>query len=228
MLKPIFNNYSQKSRRRRAETLRKHIRIEPQWRILDLGGGTGEHINRVFPNHKNIVICDISKEDLEIARSRFGYQTIELEDGKPLPFRDKEFDLVFSSSVIEHVTGNKDSVTKIQDTGEFKKNSWSHQRAFALEIMRIAKRYYVQTPYKYFIIESHSWLPFFIVLLSRRSQLRILSLVKRTTFWPKKTEPDWNLLVPRDMKELFPGAQIIVETQLGLTKSIMAINSLAS
>ena len=42
-------------------------------------------------------------------------------------------------------------------------------------------------------------------------------------FWVKKTQPDWNLLTEKDMKILFPDAEIIVKKKLGMKKEIIAI-----
>jgi ubiquinone/menaquinone biosynthesis C-methylase UbiE len=225
MLKSIFRSFSQKSRRARAEILNRRIKLRPEWRILDLGGGTGEHINRIFPEHKNVVVCDILEAELAIARSKFGYETVALGEDASLPFSDTEFEFVFCSSVIEHVTGPKDEVVKIQDGSEFKATARRFQKSFSSEIRRISKRYYVQTPHRYFIIESHSWLPIFIIFFSRSSQKRILEFFGKSKFWPKATEPDWNLLTPKEVSSLFPDANILIEKSFGLPKSIMAIKT---
>lgn len=50
-----------------------------------------------------------------------------------LQFKEKEFDLVFSNSVIEHVGGFQD------------------QMKAANEIRRVGKNYFIQTPNKYFL-----------------------------------------------------------------------------
>ena len=103
---------------------------------------------------------------------------------------------------------------------EFRKNALKNQNKFAKEIIRLGKNYFVQTPYKHFPIESHSWLPF-VQYLPRPiliNSLKILNL-----FWIKKTIPDWNLLTMSDMKKLFPNSKIILDKYLGCVKSIISL-----
>ena len=100
------------------------------------------------------------------------------------------------------------------------------QKRFAEEIRRVGKRYFVQTPYKYFPIESHTWTPFIIVFFPRRFQVALIKFLNR--FWPKKTNPDWNLLTIQNMRQLFPDSQIITERSFGFVKSIMAIRKKGS
>ena len=50
-------------------------------------------------------------------------------------FNDNEFDIVFSNSVIEHLY------------------NYDNQRIMANEVQRIAKKYYIQCPNRYFIID---------------------------------------------------------------------------
>jgi SAM-dependent methyltransferase len=225
MLRRAFNAYSLNARKRRAEILARHITLNPAWRVLDLGGGTGKHIHEIFPDHRNVLIADLRQDALEAARRDFGYETVEIDGSGRLPFGDEEFDLVFCSSVIEHVTGPKDDTIKINETRAFKATALRHQYGFAAEIRRVSKRYFVQTPHKYFVIESHSWLPGAIVFLNRPAQVRLLHAVAKSGVWPKTTDPDWHLLTPRDMHAMFPEAEIAIEHSMGLPKSIMAIKS---
>ncbi len=67
------------------------IEKNPDWKILDIGCGYTAH-------KKANVICDI--QDLSVFyRDR---KFVKLEN-KTLPFKDKEFDFVITSHVIEHV-----------------------------------------------------------------------------------------------------------------------------
>ncbi len=224
MLKAIAGRYSTAARARRAELLGRYIILKPEDRVLDLGGGTGDHFHSIFPQHRNVVIADVLEDDLRAARETYGYDTVQLPDGdQTLPFADKEFDVVFCSSVLEHVTGPKDEVEWSKDGAYFETVASKHQWAFADEIRRIAKRYYVQTPYRYFLLESHSWLPGIIVFLPRPILVHFLRFTNR--FWPKQTSPDWRLLTIGEFSRMFPDATIEREKSLGVVKSLMAIKA---
>ncbi len=223
MLSSIMRRLGTRSRTKRARFLKSQIDIPIYASILDLGGGTGAHIAYVFPDYKNITVSDYSENDLKIASERYGYKTVLADGTVTLPFKDKEFDFVFCSSVIEHVTGPKDRVVAMTSTSQFIDGATRAQSAFAAEIARIAKAYYVQTPHRYFLIESHSWLPLPLGILPRQLLIPLLRFAARVL--PKSTSPDWHLLVPRQMQILFPEAKIYVEKVAGWPKSIMAIRS---
>jgi hypothetical protein len=216
-------SYSKRARAKRAEWLTRYIRLQPDDLVLDLGGGSGDHFHAVFPDHKKVVIADVLEKDLELARERYGYQTVQLPDGDTkLPFETQRFDVVFCSSVLEHVTGPKEEEWN-PDPARFAKVGRLHQWAFADEIRRIAKAYYVQTPYRYFLIECHTCLPGIIVLLPRPLLVRLVRFTN--TFWPKQTSPDWRLLTVREFTKMFPDATIEIERSLGCVKSLMAIKA---
>jgi len=155
---------------------------------------------------------------LNQARARFEIgagEAIVLGDGASLPFADQSFDLVFSNSVIEHV------------------GSLAEQVLFASEIARVGKRYWVQTPNRYFPIENHLWTPF-IHWLPRAWQAAIL---KRFSVWSMVTNYDAEqrafyvnhyldsirLLSASDLRSLFPGATLLRERFLGWTKSLIVL-----
>ncbi len=223
-LKRLGLMYSARARQRRGDVLRARLALNPEHRILDLGGGDGSHVQLLFPAHRSVVVADIDPRDLERARSRYHYETVQIDAQHALPFEDNEFDFVFCSSVIEHTTGPKLEMTQMTDSARFKRVAWEHQQHFAREIQRIGKSYWVQTPNKYFVVESHSWLPGIVAFLPRRVLIPLLKVFAR--FWPKATLPDWNLLNEGDMRALFQDAEIIREKSCGLTKSIVAFKAL--
>ncbi len=121
-----------------------------------------------------------------------------LADGRRLPFGDREFDVAYSNSVIEHVVGPSD------------------RRALAAELARVGGRYFVQTPSRWFPVEPHALLPL-VHWLPRRLGRRLWNLgVSDDPF------DETLLLGARELGELFPEA-IIVRERLGpLTKSLVA------
>ena len=135
-------------------------------------------------------------------------------DGCRLPFADQSFDIVFSNSVIEHVGGAE------------------AQTRFAQEVTRVGRGYWVQTPNRYFPVEQHLLTPL-VHLLPESIRAAI---VRRFTVWQWIHRPapdeknyyvehfvsDIRLLSATQLQQLFPGAVILRERFLGLTKSLVA------
>ncbi len=164
------------------------------------------HIWSLCPNKPNLTIVNILPPDEPVVGV-----TWVIADGRRLPFADAEFDIAFSNSVIEHV-GN-----------------WEDQKAFAAEVRRVAKSYFVQTPNKYFPFDVHLHTPLFN-LLPRNWQL---ALARNFTIWGWITRPDQKkcrerlskirLLNESEMKDLFPDGTLLKERFWGLTKSLIAV-----
>lgn len=222
MFSSLTRTYINNARKNRADLFYSNMPLEKGCKILDLGGGSGSYINLILggSTEYDVYVADILESDLQVAESKYGYKTIRLNESGKLPFEDQYFDVVFCNSVIEHVTLDKKDIYTVIDKREFYEKSIAHQKSFAEEIKRIGKRYFVQTPNKYFILESHSWFFNVYPFLSRKNQIRLIKLLNR--FWPKKTSPDWNLFTRNMMQELFPEARIIPERSLGFTKSWIA------
>jgi SAM-dependent methyltransferase len=221
MIRTIVRAYSQRSRKKRGDIFLEYLNPSKEDKILDLGSEEGSLIASIIPFRENIYLADIDKELLQIGEKKYGFHTILLDESGTVPYSDEYFDIVFCSSVIEHVTVTKKEAILIQSGKKFREAAWIRQKEFAQEIRRIGRRYFVQTPNKYFPIESHTWLPVFFVWIPRYFQVRLIKFLN--TWWPKKTEPDWNLLTPKEMRALFPDAEIVLEKSCGITKSIMAI-----
>jgi SAM-dependent methyltransferase len=136
-------------------------------------------------------------------------------DACALPFGDASFDVVFSNSVIEHLT------------------TLERQQRFAKELARVGRCYCVQTPNRWFPVETHLLTPF-VHYLPKRLQA---PLVRRWTGWASLTGirgerkhfyiehylADVRLLARGELQALFPQSTIIAERFLGLTKSLIAI-----
>ncbi len=125
-------------------------------------------------------------------------------------YKDKEFDLVFSNSVIEHLS------------------TWENQIKMANEIRRVGKRFYIQTPNYYFPVEPHWWFPFFQFL---PYSVKIFLTKNFTLGHQEKTGnkqkaiervKEIRLLTRTEMQRLFPEAKIYDEVFMGLTKSVTA------
>ena len=223
-LQDIVWSASRRARQKRAAIFRRKFRLDETTRVLDIGSENGENINLVLNGTRikpeNVCIADIEENALKYGREKFGYQSVLLDESGILPFADGEFDLVYCSSVIEHVTLPKSEIWKVTGENEFSGAAWANQRKFAAEIRRVGRAYFVQTPNRGFLIESHSWLPF-VGFLPRPALLKVLSISNK--FWIKSAPPDFNLLDVPKMTELFPDAEIVSEKKFGLVKSVMAM-----
>jgi len=222
----LFQKLSMRARQRRAGVFRAAFGLDDDTRILDLGSEWGGNIHAVLDGTpvrpENTFIADINPQALERGRQSYGFVPVLVGASGKLPFPDGYFDIVYCSSVIEHVTIPKDQVWELRSGKEFRQLSLAHQREFAREIQRVGRQFFVQTPYRWFVLESHSWLPF-VAFLPRRMLLPLLKFAAR--FWPKSTNPDWCLLDRRELRSMFEGAEIREEKWLVLTKSIMAVKT---
>lgn len=225
MLRKLFKHFSAHAQQKRAALLMTRIQLSRNAKIVDLGGNDGRQVARFFPHWNNVTICDLSEAALAKARAR-GFMTIQSDAINGVPVADEEFDFCFCSSVIEHITGPKAEMRSMNDGRVFKRVALTHQLAFATEIRRISRSYFVQTPHPLFPIESHTWLPVPILLLPRAWMLALVRFTN--TFWPKKASPDWNLLSRKDLARMFPDAEIVTERFLGLPKSLIAIRCAAA
>ena len=225
MITALHRWYSDRARLRRGRLFQERLRPTPDDTILDLGGGDGSHIAALCDWTKNITVADASAPDLAAAE-RHGFAVSLLDGTKTLPFADKSFDIVFCNSVIEHVTGDKDVVRTWTDGAAFVRQADGLQAQFAAEIDRVGKAYFVQTPYRHFPVESHTWTPIVLESLPRGVRLRVHRMLRDSRWWPRHvTNVDWRLLTIRDMKRMFPRAEIVTERSFGLVKSLIAVKA---
>jgi SAM-dependent methyltransferase len=128
--------------------------ITPQTRVLDVGGTL--HNWLLSPVQPRLTLLNMPRASEPAPE---GVDRVAA-DGCVLPFADGAFDVVYSNSVIEHLTTRE------------------RQQQFANEMMRVGKRCYVQTPNRWFPVETHLLTPF-VHYLPKRWQA---PLVRRGTF----------------------------------------------
>ncbi len=205
-----FARASRGFRRRRMERFVAEFGIGSATRVLDIGGTAFNwSLVEVRPR---LTLLNMPRAS-EAAESGVDWVAA---DGCALPFGDGSFDVVFSNSTIEHV-----------GDGE-------RQRLFAEEVRRVGKSYCVQTPNRWFPVETHLLTPL-VHYLPKAWQGPI---VRRWTVWEMATGTrgerrdfyiehylrDIRLLDAGAMRGLFPGARLVRERFLGMTKSLIAIH----
>ena len=223
-LQGLIRRFRTASRLRRSALFRSLFEIDDKTRILDLGGADGTFLHALLAGTDalpdNVYVADIDSDAVQSAAARFGYSPVVLaEDGK-LPFPDGYFDIVYCSSVLEHVTIPKQEIWKERSGSSFKRRARLRQFKFAQELARVSVGYFVQVPSRWFPIETHTWLPLF-GYLPRSLQCRTMEISNR--FWIKESIPDFHLPTAREMTEYFPGATLMRERLFCFTKSLIAV-----
>jgi SAM-dependent methyltransferase len=154
---------------RRHERFFAMARLAPRARVLDVGCGAFG-LRALEPE------LDITGVDLA-ERADYPGPFLRADVAAGLPFADREFDLVYCSSVIEHVPP-------------------ARRAAFAAEVRRVGCGWFVQTPALSFPIEPHSLLPFAHWLPARL----------RKPYWRLGVAGSWediSLLSRREVESLF-------------------------
>jgi len=202
------NSLATKLRKKRFAFFHSLLETVPgPLKILDVGGTTSFWEMMEFAGNPEIEITLANINKFEVKHPNM--RSVEGDARSLDNFRLQEFDVVFSNSVIEHV-------------GDF-----SDQRRMAEAVMRVGKRYFIQTPNYYFPIEPHFVFPFFQFL---PVSWRVLLLQHFKLGWYERM-PDYTaalaqvheirLLTKKELHSLFPKANVYCETILGLNKSFI-------
>ena len=206
----IFGLLNRNFRKKRMRRFLATFNPSSETTIIDVGG---------TPYNWNFVGCKSQitllnlydpkeRKDVQELPSNISYV---VGDGTNLHYPDDSFDICFSNSVIEHL------------------GTYNNQAKFAKEASRVAKKLWVQTPARNFVLEPHLITPF-IHFLPRSWQRRLLrnftvtGLIIRPS--PKEVEDflqEVRLLSLKEMKELFPDCTIVKEKFCFLTKAYIAV-----
>jgi Methyltransferase domain len=179
-------------------------------RILDVGGTASFwHMHRdMLPAQVQVTLLNQIFE----TRSDAGWIRHVEGDGRWMTmFARDEFDVCFSNSVLEHVGTLYDQVY------------------MAREIRRVARAYFVETPNKWFPLEPHFLVPCWQFLPSwararmlMRTDIGCVGQVQDYLL-AKATVESIRLLTARELRWLFPEAQLLHEKFGPFTKSLIAI-----
>jgi SAM-dependent methyltransferase len=175
--------------------------------ILDVGvtpdqsAADSNFFEKWYPHPECITATSI--EDASHLESLHPGLTFVQTSGDGLPFDDDQFDIAFSTAVIEHV-GDRE-----------------RQRQFLAELLRVSKRFFITTPNRWYPIELHTYVPCLHWLPQHRHQQALRRLGKES--WA--TTENLNLLDQRALRALFPAG--VTPTVTGTRLFGMCSNLLA-
>jgi SAM-dependent methyltransferase len=132
VLPRLAEPFAQRARARRHARFLELVAPTAEMRIVDVGcGAIG--LRGLAPE---LSVTGVDR----VPRPGYPGPFVQADATERLPFADGEFDLAYCNSVIEHVAA-------------------ARRPAFAAELRRVARGWYVQTPARSFPIEPHSLLP---------------------------------------------------------------------
>jgi hypothetical protein len=198
-----------RSRARRWEWLRATFPNMESMSVIDLGG-TAEAWQRAPLRPASVHVVNLESPPAHVPSWIYAEQA----DACDLPghITGREYDLVYSNAVIEHVGG------------------YAQRLKFAVAVRELAPRHWIQTPYRYFPIEPHWLFPGFQFLpLTLRGEI--------SHRWPLSHTPSTSredgvraalrteLLSRTEMTFYFPNSQLWHEKMMGMVKSLIAVET---
>lgn len=175
--------------------------------ILDVGvtsdssHAESNYFEKLYP-YPNQITCVGTEDGSHLTKEYPGLRYLQVVPGHRLPFKDREFDIVFSNAVLEHV-GNREA-----------------QARFVAELRRVSKAFFITTPNRWFPFEHHTGLPFLHYL----PPAIFRALIRNTRYRYWADEANLNILTASSMAKLFPGAAVHVEIvrAMGIGSNLVA------
>lgn len=170
--------------------------------ILDLGGGPASFLAAMFPRPKQVILVDVDRNEACHAKRKRPSLIVIVADGTRLPLADCSIATTVCNSVIEHV---------------------EDPYALAVEIRRVSRGYFVQTPNGAFPLELHSFIA--IPLYNLLPWMWLQRLVCKLFGADYEYVSSVRYLPEQRLKQLFPKAVVAYEEVLGLKKSLFVYHS---
>lgn len=197
----IRRGFSPGARKRRREIFIRSVGLREGMKVLDLGGVPAAWYEIPFPLDVTLLNLPGSVEQAAPgSHHRFSY--VE-GDACDVRYPDHAFDVVFSNSVIEHVGGPE------------------KRKAFAREVRRLGRAYWVQTPSIWFPLEVHCGVPFWWFLPSSVRGKLLARWRERRPAWTEMVAGT-DIVQLSELRALFPGSALYHERSMGLPKSYAA------
>jgi hypothetical protein len=199
-------SFTHRFRQQRNEEFKRRFPNLADMRVLDLGGtAISWRVLGMRPSSLTIVNLDPVEGPYE--------PWMEIVKADACQGGFGKYDLVFSNSLMEHLGGH------------------ARRQQFADVVQESASSWWIQTPYRYFLIEPHWIFPFF-QFLPFRTRVMICQ------HWNTLHEParkdraeaaamvaSIELICATEMRAYFPSSKIWYERIAGLPKSLVAIKS---
>jgi Methyltransferase domain len=186
LLEP-FSNFT---RGRRMALFERIMQPTSDMKILDLGGQP--MIWDSIKTKLNITCINLPGIAIEKHPTHHNITFIEGDACNMPQFKNGDFDLIFSNSVIEHV-------------GDVGKRS-----QFSNEVQRLTNKYWIQTPYKYYPIEAHSGMLFWWLYPQTLRDNFIKKWRNDLPAWTEMVETT-DIVEADEFKQLFPKAKFTRE-----------------
>ncbi len=182
------------------------MRPGPEDTVLDVGVTPDQELpesnyfEELYP-YKNQLVAS-SFEDASFLKDKYPGLLFVKTGKKGLPFKDKSFDFVFCSAVLEHAGAQKD------------------QRELVLELLRVGRSFFITTPNRWFPVDFHTLFPF-LHWLPQAAHQRALRLLGKH-FWA--CTENLNLLSAATITTLLPDRvsfRIKKQRLLGLSSNLI-------
>ena len=176
-------------RRKMFQMFMEEFRPTSATTILDVGVTSdsfypeSNYFEKLYP-YPSQVTCVGTEDGSHLMQTYPGLKYLRVTGQEPLPFAAREFDIVFSNAVVEHVGSRRAQANFLED------------------ICRVGKSFFVTTPSRWFPVEHHTGLPLLHYLppnLFRR-------FIRNTRYKYWSSESTLNILTAHELRSLFPAA----------------------